>query len=145
MIVYTIGCFDLLHVGHIRFLKKSKELGSFLIVGVHPDSTIFSYKRRYPVIPFEQRIEMLQAIRYVDKVVKTESLTDVNFVTKYNVDIVTAVPSWFSYEHNRNRRKQIEALGASMVVIPYTEEIIVSHTEGISTTKLIEKIKKNET
>lgn len=133
MIVYTIGCFDLLHIGHIRFLKQSKELGKILIVGIHDDKTIFSYKNRYPIIPFEQRIEMVESIKWVDRVVKTDGISDINFVKKYNVNIVTVVPTWFNYKHNLNRRERIEELGAKVVIVPYTE--------WVSTTQIIQSIR----
>ena len=68
MIVYTVGTFDLLHVGHLALLKYCRSLGSTLAVGVAADEVVKLYKPNVPVVPLEQRIEMLQALRCVDLV-----------------------------------------------------------------------------
>lgn len=67
--VLTTGVFDLFHVGHLHFLQKAKSLGSYLIVGIHTDRDVAEYKRT-PIIPFEQRMEIVQAIQCVDEVVE---------------------------------------------------------------------------
>ena len=66
MIVYTVGTFDLLHVGHLALLEYCKSLGGVLAVGVASDRVVNSYKPNVPVIPLEQRMEMLSALRCVD-------------------------------------------------------------------------------
>lgn len=67
--VYCVGVFDLLHVAHVRFLEDAKRLGDRLIVGVHSDEFVSSYKRK-PVIPYEQRVEMVASLKCVDKVIE---------------------------------------------------------------------------
>ena len=66
MIVYTLGTFDLLHVGHLALLEYCKSLGGTLAVGVASDRVVNSYKPNVPVIPLEERMEMLKALRCVD-------------------------------------------------------------------------------
>ena len=66
MIVYTVGTFDLLHVGHLALLEYCKSLGGVLAVGVASDRVVNSYKPNVPVIPLDQRMEMLRALRCVD-------------------------------------------------------------------------------
>lgn len=66
--VYTSGVFDLFHVGHLSVLKKAKEFGDYLIVGVHSDEDVESYKRS-PIIPLEQRCEIIRNIKCVDEVI----------------------------------------------------------------------------
>ena len=66
--VYTSGVFDLFHVGHLSVLKKAKEFGDYLIVGVHSDEDVESYKRS-PIIPCEQRCEIIRNISCVDEVI----------------------------------------------------------------------------
>jgi glycerol-3-phosphate cytidylyltransferase len=66
MVVYTVGTFDLLHVGHLALLEYCATLGDVVAVGVASDSVVRSYKPEKPVIPLDQRLEMLNALRCVD-------------------------------------------------------------------------------
>ena len=66
MIVYTVGTFDLLHVGHIALLNHCKSLGNILAVGVASDAVVRMYKPNTPVVPLDQRVEMLQSLSCVD-------------------------------------------------------------------------------
>ena len=68
---YTTGVFDLFHIGHLNILKRAKEQCEYLIVGVSTDETVQRYKNKTPVIPFQERIAIVEAIKYVDKVVET--------------------------------------------------------------------------
>ncbi len=66
MVVYTVGTFDLLHVGHLALLEYCKSLGDTFAVGVASDEVVNRYKPKVPVIPLNQRVEMLEALRCVD-------------------------------------------------------------------------------
>lgn len=72
VIGYTTGVFDMFHIGHLNILKKAKERCDFLIVGVSTDDLVDSYKNKRPVVPFLERVQIIQSIRYVDKVVIQE-------------------------------------------------------------------------
>ena len=66
---YTTGVFDLFHIGHLNILQKAKEQCEYLIVGVSTDELVQEYKNKTPIIPYEERKRIVEAIRYVDKVV----------------------------------------------------------------------------
>jgi len=91
--VYAYVSGDLTHVGHKRALEQAKALGDYLIVGVITDDGIEAYKRR-PVIPFQERLEMIAALKCVDKAVKQEYLDPVPNLKKYKPDIVVHGDDW---------------------------------------------------
>lgn len=72
IIGYTVGSFDLFHIGHLNILKKAKENCDYLIVGLNSDETMLRCKNKLPVIPYEERKQILEAIKYVDEVIKVE-------------------------------------------------------------------------
>ena len=88
-IVYTDMVGDLFHYGHVNALQQSKSFGDYLIVGVHNDETVQSYKRK-PIMSMEQRIKVIEGCKYVDKVISNAPLTITKeFLQKHNVDVVS--------------------------------------------------------
>ncbi|MCX2973005.1 cytidylyltransferase [Halieaceae bacterium IMCC8485] len=100
MIVYTLGTFDLLHVGHLALLGYCKSLGDTLAVGVASDRVVNSYKPNVPVIPLEERMEMLKALRCVDIVRPYYELEYVSGCKALNVDIFVVGEDWGTKSHN---------------------------------------------
>ncbi len=93
-VVFTAGTWDLFHVGHLNLIKRSKELGDFLIVAVSTDELVVSYKKGPPAIPFDERAAILESCKYVDKVVKQSSLIELSQIKEYNPDIITIGDDW---------------------------------------------------
>ncbi len=92
--VITYGTFDLFHVGHVRLLKRARELGDRLIVGVSTDA-FNAAKGKRTIIPFEQRAEIVQSVRYVDLVIPEKSWEQkIDDIRKYNVDILVMGADW---------------------------------------------------
>ena len=100
MIVYTVGTFDLLHVGHLALLNHCKSLGDILAVGVASDEVVNLYKRNVPVVPLEQRVEMLEALSCVDIVRPYHSLEYVSGCKAVKADIFVIGEDWGSNAHN---------------------------------------------
>ena len=100
MIVYTVGTFDLLHVGHLALLEYCKSLGDVLAVGVASDRVVNSYKPNTPVIPLEQRMEMLKALSCVDIVHPYDKLDYVPGCKVVDADIFVIGEDWGNKPHN---------------------------------------------
>ncbi len=100
MIVYTVGTFDLLHVGHLALLEYCRTLGDVVAVGVASDSVVNSYKPNVPIISLDQREEMLQALRCVDIVRPYYELEYISACKELNVDIFVIGEDWGDKTHN---------------------------------------------
>jgi glycerol-3-phosphate cytidylyltransferase len=92
--IYTSGCFDIFHYGHLNILTKSKELCDYLIVGVSTDELILKEKGREPVIPFAERIKVVQAIGLVDEVIPQEDKNKQKIVDQYKIDAISVGDDW---------------------------------------------------
>jgi len=131
-VVFTSGTWDMFHKGHLNIFRRSKALGKKLIVAVSTDELVRSYKGN-PVIPFEQRMEMVKACKYVDEAIPQTILTDIEDLKKYNVDVITIGDDW--------KDRHLEGLewakdnGIEVVYLPYTP--------GVSTSQIIKNIIKN--
>jgi len=130
--VYIDMCGDLFHYGHVNLLKEAKSLGDFLIVGVHSDETIKSYKRT-PVMIMNERIKVIESCKYVDKVIPNAPLViNEEYIKGYNIDIL---------EHEHNILEHDKYI--FMYDIPYKLGIFrrLDYTNSISTTDIINRIK----
>ena len=127
--VMTYGTFDLLHYGHINILKRSKSLGDYLIVGLASDE-FNELKGKKSVMSYEERKEILESIRYVDKVIKESSWEQkVDDIIKYNIDVFVIGDDWE---------------GKFDFLKEYCEVVYLPRTKSISTTLLKEIIQKEQ-
>ena len=120
IVVYTVGTFDLLHVGHLALLNHCKTLGDVLAVGVASDEVVNTYKPNIPIIPLEQRIEMLQALNCVDIVRPYHELEYISGCKALNVDIFVIGDDWGNKPYNINVNNYIKATGKKIIQFDYS-------------------------
>ncbi len=125
-IVFTNGCFDILHVGHVRYLKEAKKLGDILIVGLNSDKSIASLKPFRPIIPETERAEILSSLEMVDYVVIFNEETPYELIKKIKPDILVKGGDW----------KRENIIGSDLVPMVLS----LSFFDGISTSEIIKRI-----
>lgn len=129
---YTTGVFDLFHIGHLNILKKAKEQCECLIVGVSTDELVQNYKNKLPVIPFEERVEIVKSIKYVDKVVAQENRDKYSAWENLQFDVMFVGDDWKGNKLFEELEHQFKSVGVDIVYFPYTQ--------GTSSTILRKKI-----
>ena len=131
---YTTGVFDMFHIGHLNILKRAKEQCDYLIVGVTTDELCEMRKHKCPIICEKDRVEIVGAIKYVDRVVLQTDMDKLRAVVEYNVDAVFVGSDWRGTETWKGYEKEFEKVGCSVVYL--------DHTDGISSTILRERLNK---
>ena len=129
---YTTGVFDMFHIGHLNILRQAKEYCDYLIVGVTTDDLCFKRKNKYPIINHHDRVEIVKAIKFVDKVIAQEDIDKMKIVNKYSVNVVFVGSDWQGTEAWINYEKKFAELGCKVEYI--------KHTDGISSSILRKKI-----
>ena len=119
MIVYTVGTFDLLHVGHIALLEYCKTLGDVVAVGVASDSVVNSYKPNVPIIPLDQRVDMLKSLRCVDIVRPYHELEYVSGCKEIKPDIFVIGEDWGEDKHNKDVETYLKSTEAKIIQVLY--------------------------
>jgi len=119
MVVYTVGTFDLLHVGHLALLEFCATLGDTVAVGVASDEVVKLYKPNVPAVPLDQRIEMLQALSCVDIVLPYHELDYISVCKEVKADIFVIGEDWGRKPHNQGVENYLKAQGKKIVQIKY--------------------------
>ncbi len=127
-VVYTSGTFDMLHFNHLKMIEYARALGDILIVGVNTDELVASYKSQ-PIIPFEERIALMKAIKGPDIVIPQKSLDHTDKVDKLHFDIFVVGDDW------AGKYDYLKKQGVDVVYFPYGD--------GVSSTNLKKKIYNN--
>jgi len=130
---YTTGVFDLFHIGHLNLLKNAKGMCDKLIVGVTTDELV-SYKNKKAVIPFEERLEIVRSIKYVDAAIPQETMNKFEAWQKLKFDIMFVGDDWYNTSKWQDFEKQFNEVGVRIVYFPYTK--------GTSSTLLNATLKK---
>ncbi len=132
-IVFTNGCFDLLHVGHLRYLEQAKRLGNILVVGVNTDRSVQTIKGRHrPILPEDERAELLSGLWCVDYVTLFDEPTPLELITQLKPDVLVKGGDWDM--ETIVGREVVEGSGGKVVTLPYIE--------GTSSSLIIEAILK---
>jgi glycerol-3-phosphate cytidylyltransferase len=128
---YTTGVFDMFHIGHLNLIRNAKARCDYLIVAVSTDALVMEYKNKQPIIPFEDRKAIIEALRYVDKVVPQ---TSVDVAAKKQaacdnkIDVMFVGDDWKGSEKWMRIEQELNAVGVSVEYLP--------HTDGISSSQL---------
>ena len=131
---YTTGVYDMFHIGHLNILKMAKEQCDYLIVGVTTDELCFKRKNKTPIICYEDRKAIIEAIKYVDKVVPQNDMDKFKAIKEHNVNVVFVGSDWKGTDAWNEYEKQFNSLGCTVVYL--------DHTDGISSTILRERLNK---
>ena len=133
---YTTGVFDMFHVGHLNILKRAKEQCEYLIVGVSTDEVVKTYKNKLPIIPFEQRCAIVEAIKFVDRVVPQTTMNKMDAYEKLKFNVIFHGTDWKGSEMYNKIIEDFSSVGVDVVFLP--------HTDGVSSTMISEKLVGNE-
>ncbi len=117
---YTTGVFDLFHIGHLNLLRRAKEQCDYLIVGVTVDELV-AYKNKKAVIPYEERKGIVEAIRYVDKVVPQTTMDKMEAWCNLHFDVMFVGDDWKGTEKWNQYERQFREVGVEVVYFPYTK------------------------
>ena len=134
VIGYTQGTFDMFHIGHLNLIKNAKRHCDYLVVGFNSDDLVESYKNKRPIIPLDERVEIMRAIKYVDEVIVTNTLDKKEIWEKVRFNEIYIGDDWKGNERWEKTGKEMEQLGAKLVFLPYTKYT--------SSTMLREKLKE---
>ena len=132
-IVFTNGCFDLLHIGHLRYLEKAKALGDLLVVGINNDLSVQRLKGpERPILPLAERMEILSGLECVDYVIAFDESTPLELISFLRPTLLVKGGDWT--KETTVGREVVEGLGGEVVILPFLE--------GNSTTNIIQTILK---
>jgi rfaE bifunctional protein nucleotidyltransferase chain/domain len=133
-IVFTNGCFDLLHMGHVQLLREAKNLGDILIVGLNSDKSVKQIKGAgRPIVPEGERAELIAALEMVDYVTMFDEPDPLNVIRELRPDVLAKGGDWA--EDKIVGREFVESYGGRVAVIPFLK--------GHSTTEIIERMRKH--
>ena len=137
IIGYTTGVFDMFHIGHLNILKRAKEQCDYLVVGVSTDEVVEEYKKKTPIIKFEERIAIVEAIKYVDEVVPQTTMDKMEAWKQLKFDVMFHGSDWKGSDMYNHIIEKFNNVGVKVIFLP--------HTEGVSSTLLTEVLydKKN--
>jgi rfaE bifunctional protein nucleotidyltransferase chain/domain len=125
-IVFTNGCFDLLHIGHVRYLEEAKALGDVLVVGVNSDTSVRKLKGpERPILPEEERVEILSGLGCVDYVTLFDEIDPLKLITSLHPDVLVKGGDWT--KEQIVGKEVVERSGGEVFVIPFVKRASTSN------------------
>ena len=137
IIGYTTGVFDLFHIGHLNIIKKKKKKYDFLIVAVSNDQLAFKLKKKKPVIPFKERIEIIKSLKYVDRVIEEKVDDKTKVKKKYKINVIFKGDDWKNTNKWINLQKKLKKQNVRVEFLRYTKK-----TSSTLITKILKKMDK---
>ena len=132
-IVFTNGCFDILHVGHVRYLREAKKLGDILVLALNSDTSVRAIKgEKRPLVPEDERADIMAALESIDYVTIFDDPTPQQLIEYLQPDILVKGGDW----------TEAAIAGADFVKASGGRVITIPLTEGRSTTNIVEKIRQ---
>lgn len=125
---YTTGVFDMFHIGHLNILRRAKEQCETLIVGVSTDELVREYKHKDPVIPFQERLAIVAALKYVDLAVPQTSMDKLEAWKEHHFEVVFHGDDWKGSALYQDIEERLREVGCDLVFLP--------HTDGVSSSRL---------
>lgn len=122
IIGYTTGVFDLFHIGHLNLLKNAKGLCDKLVVGVTVDELV-AYKHKKAVIPFDERIEIVRSIKYVDAAIPQYDMNKLEACKKLGATVLFVGDDWYGTEKWKDYEQEFAKEGIKIIYFPYTKGI----------------------
>ena len=122
IIGYTTGVFDLFHIGHLNIIKESKKKCDYLIVAVSSDELAFKLKKKKPVIPFQERIEIIKSLKYVDRAVEEKVDDKTKVKKKYKINIIFKGDDWKNTRKWNQLEKELKKQNIKIMFIKYTKK-----------------------
>ena len=119
---YTTGVFDMFHIGHLNILRRAKEQCDYLIVGVSTDELVQEYKNKTPIIPFEERAEIVQSIDCVDEVIVQENRDKFLAWKNLKFDVMFVGDDWKGKPLFMEVEAEFKKVGVDVVYFPYTRD-----------------------
>ena len=137
IIGYTAGVFDLFHIGHLKILQNAKSICDKLIVGVSTDELVYKYKKKKPVIPFSERIEVVRAIEYVDAVIPQVDLNKMEIWKKIKFDLMVVGDDWYNSKKWKKIDDDLIKKKVKVIYFPYTK-----NTSSTKINNILDKFRK---
>jgi len=119
---YTTGVFDMFHIGHLNILRRAKEKCDYLIVGVSTDELVMEYKNKTPIIPFEERAEIVRSIDCVDRVIAQENRDKYAAWRELKFDVMFVGDDWKGKPLFMKVEEEFKKVGVDVVYFPYTKD-----------------------
>ena len=130
---YTTGVYDMFHIGHLNLLKRAKKQCDYLIVGVTTDKLV-EYKNKTPIIPYKERKQIVESIKYVDKVVPQDNMDKYEACKRLNANVIFVGDDWKGTEKWNKIEEELKIINVDVIYFPYTK--------STSSTILREKVLK---